>query len=283
MTSSSIKYSIVAEFAEAYSFRILLDYLKTNIEQAEFVFTNRGIFLKRADKKGQLINEIIINIRELVRYELNENEGFTIGVDLTLFKDNLSDIGKKDSMRWSLVQGEDSFIIQMLGHSGSYDTNGRKVKIKKVESEEYSLDEYKRQLDDPNFVTPLSDFTKKCKPISSDCNFIILHQYNRGLKMEKIGAGSVGDQYYIFGIIDENTFVNPNGLKMTIKGESETKIIDQLKISSSLIKNLSKLSNVSTGTNIRFFFEADRPVRISCNIGCYGTLINHMVGISEEN
>jgi hypothetical protein len=279
---SSKNYSIIAHFYDAYSLRILIDYLKTSHDVGNFIFAKDYIMFKRSNAKGdknvdeksfkpaEIINEVILNPKELVFYEFNETEPKVVGVDIATFKASLIDIGKKDAIRISLLKNDDHFNIQKL--DSNVDSNGIRVPLKRVEDEEFELDEYKREIKNPNFVTPLADFAKKCKPISSNCEFIYLHQYLKGLKMEKISTGIIGDRYYKFGIFEENTISNSSGVKIVVKGNTdESKIIEKIKIRSEYVKNLGKLNNMSQFTNIRFYFEDD--------IGCYGHLISHLVGI----
>ena len=106
----------------------------------------------------------------------------------------------------------------------------------------------------------MSDFAKTCKPISKDCEAVYFNQYNNGVKIEKIVNDITPGQFNIFGSVDEKN------------DKSDSKI----KISSANIKNLNKLNNLSTKSNIRFYFEKDMPTRLSCNVGVYGTLVIHM-------
>lgn len=279
--SSSKNYSFVAEFVDAYSFRNLIEYLKCHNDEIIFIFTKDVIFCKRANKQMELINEIIINTKELVNYEFNEEENFSVGLDLTEFKESLG-VGKKDSVRILCPKKDNCIIIQYLTHTGSYENNGQKVSIKKVEEENFELDEYKRAITDPNFVVPLINFTKSCKPLNTDCTYVNFYQYNKGLKIEKIGSGSNVDKFQNFGIVNDDSIMKTKSLKIVIKDDSDNKMIDQTKIRSTDVKNFSKLNNISTNTNIRFYFEKDIPIRLSYNIGCYGSLIVHILGATEK-
>lgn len=289
MSSPSVT-SIKAHFTDGYSFRILIDYLKMYHDEGRFIFDSNTIQFKRSNGKGnpddsktyrpaEVINEVLINTKELVVYEFNETSPVIIGVDMGTLKNALSDVGKKDSISITMIRGYDSFTIQKL--DSNVDSNGIEVKIKQVEDELYDTDEYKRQINDPNFVTPLTDFAKKCKPISTGCEYIYLHQYSKGLRMEKVGAGVSSSRYFNFGKVDDAVISNGTGPKIIIKGMTESKIIEKIKIRAENIKSLAKLNNISQSSNIRFFFEdsGEKPVRISCSIGCYGLIISHLVGI----
>lgn len=274
-------YSFVIDYAEAYSQRILFDFLQAGLEEGILTFSKKFITFKRANAKKEVITEFIIYTRELVYYEFNEEDNFSVGIDMGACKEALSNIGKKDSIRMSLLKGDDSIIVRLMAHTSGFDSNGRKIKIKVVEAEEYDLDEYKRALDEQNFVTPLGEFAKSCKPISTGCTLINLHLFEKGIKLEKVGSGTVGDSFCSFGSLDDNTIIGAGGLKIAVKSDSEPKEIENMQIRASDIKNLSKLNNISSCSNVRFYVDKDRPLRISCNIGCYGILIQHMVGIQE--
>lgn len=257
-------YIFIAEFTDAYSFRILIQYLDMFYSEAEFEFRKEGIFFLRSNTKEDLINEVIINPKELVRYEFNSEKPLKLGCDLSQFKSNVGSIGKNDSVRWSLKRGDDAFSTQIVGNnSKDYESNAKKVKIKAVESQEFELDPYKRSIDNPNFVSPLSDFAKNCKPISKDCQAVYFNQYPKGVKIEKIVNDITPGQFNIFGTVDEKLDIPEN----------------RIKISSANIKNFNKLNNLSVKSNMRFYFEKDIPTRLSCNIGVYGILIIHMRNI----
>jgi hypothetical protein len=258
-------YVFMAEITDAYSFRILVQYLDVFYTEGIFRFDKNRIDFLRSNKQEDLINDLSINTKELTRYEFNLEEPIEIGFDFSQFKNNVASIGKNDSVRWSLKKGADSFIIQIVGNNNKdYDSNAKKVKIKQVERQEIELEEYTRNLDNPNFVSPLSDFAKSCKTISKDCEAVYFNQYQRGVKIEKIVNDINPGQFNIFGIVDEKT------------ENSESKI----KISSQNIKNLNKLNNLSIKSNVKFYFENDYPIRLSCPIGVYGKLVIHMKDIN---
>jgi hypothetical protein len=264
--AESKDYIFMAEITDAYSFRMLIQYLDTFHKEGEFIFTKDGITFLKANDKQDLINDVTINPKELVRYEFNSEQPLTIGCDLSQFKTNVASIGKNDSVRWLLKKGADYFITQIVGtNSKDYESNAKKVKIKNVETDDIELADYCRKINDPNFVSPLSDFAKACKPISKDCEAVCFNQYRKGVKIEKIVNEINPGQFNIFGTVDEKTDI----------------IHSKLKISSINIKNLNKLNNMSTKSNIRFYFEDEMPTRLSCNIGVYGILVIHMKNPDE--
>ena len=87
--------------------------------------------------------------------------------------------------------------------------------------------------------------------------------------------GIAGEHFNKFGIIDEKVLQDESksGPKIVVRQDE----IKKIKIRSENIKNLSKTTNLSTSSNIRFFFEDDMAIRLSCNIGCYGRLVIHML------
>jgi hypothetical protein len=300
MSVSEKKYSFIAVFAQAYSFRILIDYLKAVHEEGYFTFDKKSIrFIKQNkivkkksgdEEGGDLVNDVIINTKELIHYEFNEDRPLNIGVDLGNFKDTINSIGKKDGIRLSLVKNDDTFNIQVMENYNTSDSNGRKVVIKKIDQlEDYSNfgpSEYKRDLSEPNFVIPLVDFCKKCKTMSVNCNSIYLNQYQQGLKMEKIGKGTSGDQFSNFGIVDRPKVIPGDRIVLKIGNDDEVStFINKLQVRAENIKNLVKLNNISSETNMRFFFENDKEsaIRLSCNIGCYGSIIIHIQNNTADN
>lgn len=259
--AESKDYIFMAEITDAYSLRMLIQYLHTFHNDGEFTFSKNGIKFLRSNNALNLINDAYINTKELVRYEFNSDTPIKIGCDLSQFKTNVASIAKNDSVRWSWKKGADHFITQIVGtNSKDYESNAKKVKIKSVESHDIDLPEYERKIEDPNFVSPLADFAKACKPISKDCDAVNFYQYGKGVKIEKIVNEINPGQFNIFGNIDEKS----------------EEIQGKLKIPSVNIKNLNKLNNMSTKSNIRFYFEPDQPTRLSCNIGVYGILVIHM-------
>jgi len=272
------QFSFVANFCEAYSFRNLIEYLKAFHSEIDFVFKKDGIYILRSNAKQDLINEVWINARELTYYEYNEDEEmFVRGVDTASLKTAVQLIGKKDSARFSMLKNDDSFRLQIMGFNNKdFDGNVNKIKTKAIERQEIELNDYKRSLSEQNFVVPLADFAKSCKPMSSQCNFVYLSQFPRGAKIEKITNGVSGELVNKFGIIDEkvlNSSDEKTGPKLVIRQDD----IKRIKIRSENIKNLAKTNNMSGSSNMRFYFENEIIIRLNCNIGCYGSLTVHMV------
>jgi hypothetical protein len=274
----SSKYVFRAQFCYAYSLRILIEYLRTYHEDGQFIFAENVITFRRSNARGSIndeknyksadvINEVSIYVKELVLYEFNEPGPVKIGIDMSMFKTALGDVGKKDSILITMLRGSNALIIQKLDTNTN--SNASSVPLKMVEDDHTEVEQYVRPLHNPNFVTPLADFAKKCKPISTGCEHIYLHQYKSGLRMERIGIGTSTERYYNFGKVGE---------------ESETddcKIIERIKIRSENIKNLCKLNNISQESNVKFFFEdvPGKPVRLACNVGTYGIVICTQVGL----
>ena len=121
-------YIFIAEITDAYSFRILIQYLDSFYSDAEFEIRKNGIFFLRSNTKEDLINDFNMNPKELIRYEFNLDKPFKLGCDLSQFKTNVASIGKNDSVRWSLKHGADSFVLQIVGNnSKDYESNAKKV------------------------------------------------------------------------------------------------------------------------------------------------------------
>jgi len=280
------EYSFIAEFIDGYSFRNLFEYLKGYHDVGQFTFKSDGIHFIRSNNKADLINEFWIKAKELTLYEFNESSPITKGVDVALFKAAVAIIGKKDSVKWSLFKNSDSFNIQLMGHNNKdYDGNIQKIPIKNIEEQEIEMDECKRSLDDPNFVWPLSDVAKSCKPISTGCSHIYIYQYKKGIKIEKNINGTAGEHFCKFGRIDEKDNLDNQLSSMSISQSSTSSAtVNRIKIRSENIKNLHKINNLSEKTNMRFYFEesGNQFIRLSCNIGCYGLLTIYMLNVNDE-
>jgi hypothetical protein len=280
------KYSFIADFNEAYSFRMHVEFLGSVHEHGYYTFDKNHIKFIKINDKGDMVTEVTIYTNDLVNYEFNEEQPLIVGVDFEDYITKVKDIGKKDSIRMSLLKNNECFNIQLIGNETTINNDCRPIKIKKIEQlEDYSdlITDYKRPLNDQNFVTPLSSFSKICKHLGTNCTHIYLHQYLKGLKMEKIGTGKSQEPHSTIGKIEEPTIITANGFNLKINDESSNStLIGKSKIRSKNIKDLSKLTNISSNTNVKFYFEddVDSPIRLLYLMGCYGDIKIHMMNVN---
>ena len=273
-------YSFIALFNDGYAFRNIFEYLKTEYTDCKFYFKRDGIYMKQLSEKQDIITEIIINSSDLIQYDFYEESEISKGFDVSIMKVALGDVGKKDSVKFSLLKNDACFNIQIITpNNHNFDNNAKRIPIKAVDEIKIEMDEFSRKLDNPNFVWPLSDISNNCKTISTGCNFISMSLYPRGCKLDKISSNNSVEHACKFGKTDDTLMTGLNSPKINIK----TKSLFKMNLKSENIKNLDKCKNFSVNTNVKFYFEdiPSAPIRLLIPIGCFGYMIFY--GIHIDN
>jgi hypothetical protein len=273
-------YSFIALFNDGYAFRNIFEYLKTEYNDCKFYFKRDSIYMKQLSQKQDMITEIIINTSDLVQYDFYSDSDFSKGFDVSIMKAALADVGKKDSVKFSLLKNDSAFNIQIITpNNHNFDNNAKRIPIKSVDEIKIEMDEFSRKLDNPNFVWPLSDVSKNCKTISVGCDFISLSLYSKGCKLDKICGNNSVEHSCKFGKTDDTLMTGLNSPKINLK----VKPLYKLNLKSDNIKNLDKCKNFSVNTNVKFYFEEieGAPIRLLIPIGCFGYMIFYGIHIED--
>ena len=92
MSEESKEYVFYAEFSDGYSFRNLVEYLKSTNNTGNFLFSSRGINYIQNNTSNTLLNCVEIRGYDLTAYVFNAKlEQIDVGVNLS----NLRSITKK--------------------------------------------------------------------------------------------------------------------------------------------------------------------------------------------
>jgi len=279
-------YSFVALFNDGYAFRNIFEYLKTEFTDCKFYFNKDCIYMKQLTREQDIITEIVINSADLVQYDFYETDEtgkpreISKGFDVSIMKVALADVGKKDSVKFSLLKNDSAFNIQIITpNNHNFDNNAKRIPIKSVDEVKLEMSEFSRSLNNPNFVWPLSDVAKNCKTISVGCDFVGVSVYPRGCKLDKIGNANSVEHACKFGKTDDTVMTSLNSPKLSIK----SKPLFKIHLKSENIKNLDKCKNFSVNTNVKFYFEEEKeaPIRLLVPIGCFGHMIFYGIPIED--
>jgi len=155
---------------------------------------------------------------------------------------------------------------------------------------------YERSLNDPNFNFSLGDFVKVCKNLSAiKCETVCILCYQNEIVLKAETEGKVSGHMERIGAPASNV---TKDLKDIITYLPEAKlddrpvevmklkvgraVITEIHVPRSIIKGLAQMNNICTGGTIKFYIEPDRPIRLVCPIGHYGTLTVHLRGITRK-
>ena len=287
--------SFVADFTDGYSFRNMIEYLRTTNSNGNFRFRSEVIYYEQDDASHIIVNQIEINNCELSLYEFNSKASdIVLGVNISDMRAITKTIGKKDSLRIYKLAGDPLLYIQIIGNNsrGTGRQNISVVRPHKVEVVEYKIPEYKRSERYPNCTISSTDFAKMCTSMSSlKCNYVTVYGLPKGVSFEGLTDGAMFGRIERFGSQDYSPNIHsmdssssplrlnninvPNTPKPRLVIKQTTPLPEdqiKIKIKMGLIKALAKLNNLTNHGMIKIYMEPDNPLKIICQIGNYGTL-----------
>lgn len=287
--------SVRAEFADSYSFRNTVEYIRVNNSAGAFRFYEDRIIYEQANSKQTLLNQFIIYANELTDYEFNSKSGIIVlNVNLAELRQRTKTIGKKDRLAIYKMPQDKNMYLEIYSQNSS--NMGEHPNIHCIETmppafAEYNIHEYDRQKR-PLCTIHQGDFAKCCSSfIAVKCSHVIAHGYPRGIVFE--GKKQTGETTSCkkFGKCKTDISApSPASDKLIVRripNATPAKLvfnderIDYIIIPSEIIKSLSKLNNLSTNGTIKIYFEENSPLCLICNIGTYGELTVHILQTKE--
>lgn len=292
---------IFAEVNDGYTFRNLIEYLKSTNVYGNFIFTSEGIYYSRSDAQETILNEVFIPKCNLTYYIFNTPlPEVVVGMTLSNLRKITKPIGKKDTVRFYMHANDPLFYIQNVSITTKAlsRNNTNFVKPQQFERVDYEPPEFTRSEDNPNCTVPVVDFCRMCTAMNSICSSVTIRGFQRGIIFEGMMEGSVSGRIDRFGVIDTQV-INPvqgpdiSGLekinldkvklpqgkipKLVIKSPNDHSI-NTIRVKIGTIKSLSKLNNLSSPNGIiKVYIEKDIPsLKLVCNIGTYGKLIVYL-------
>lgn len=267
----------LADFIDGYSFRNLIEYLRSTNTHGNIMLDKDGIYYQQSDANESLINDFEIDASELVRYEFySDKEHIVLGININDMRTLTKSIGKKDSVRLYKLSQDPILYIQIMNSSerSADRSNMSIIRPQKLHQITYVLPEYTK----PNLVVHALDFSKACAGMSTiKCPYVQTTSTGKGIvfkavmnngivgKVESLGdtkTASLESTPIRLNIVDRECYANVN-------------------IKASTVKALSKINNLTSNGTVKIYTEKDKPLKFVTKIGIYGTLSIYVRSIEE--
>lgn len=266
-----------AELSDGYSFRNLIEYLKTTNTRGNFVFKPDMIEYSQSDASNKVLNVVEIRACDLsyYRYYSTKTE-CVVGINMPNFRTITKSIGKKDGARLYMYEGDPLLYIRILSQNTKMlnKNNVNMIRPQTIELQKYIIGQYARPDTLPNCTVPSIDFSKMCTAMNAlRCSSVMVNGFHKGLVFQAMLDGELTGRVDRFG--DCNSDHTTPDLQSLIAQEGSDKEL-RIEVKLSTIKALSKLNNLSTNGTIKMYMEAELPLKIVSNIGTYGRLIIYL-------
>jgi hypothetical protein len=288
---SKNRYLFYAEFSDGYSFRNLIEYLKSTNTNGNFIFHKNGISYSQHNNSNSLLNFIELRSCDLPVYIYRTTqESIKVGINLSNLRSITKSVGKKDSIRIFMVN-ESPLLHISISSPNTKELNRNNISVirpQKLDDVQYELNEYERDESSPNCTTPAFDFNKMCSAMNAlKCNHILVFGDDTSIIFKGMFDGDLVGRTDTFGLSKKKDLLFGGYSGM----ESETPQCIQkpephqhsIKIDVSTIKALGKLNNLSPNGTIKMYMEESLPFKMISNIGSYGKLIIYLRDIPQED
>ena len=295
-------YLFYAEFSDGYSFRNLIEYLKSTNTNGNFIFHKDGISYSQHNNSNSLLNFIEIRSCDLPVYVYRSTEdSIRVGINLSNLRSITKSVGKKDSIRIYMVYNNPLLHIS-ISSPNTKELNRNNISVirpQKLEVVEYEINAYQREETSPNCTTPAFDFNKMCSAMNAlKCSHILVYGDDTSIVFKGMFDGDLVGRTDTFGIIKKKedqlpqlheisefgkiiTQAYPENIPNTISKSAITQ--HNIKIDVSTIKALGKLNNLSPNGTIKMYMEEGLPFKMISNIGSYGKLTIYLRDIPQED
>jgi hypothetical protein len=298
-------YLFYAEFSDGYSFRNLIEYLKSTNTNGNFIFHKDGISYSQLNNSNSLLNFIELRGYDLPVYVYRTNEEFVrVGINLSNLRSITKSVGKKDSIRIYMIHNNPHLHIS-ISSPNTKELNRNNISIirpQKLDAIQYDIDEYKRDESSPNCTTPAFDFNKMCSAMNAlKCSHILVYGDESSIVFKGMFDGDLVGRTDTFGITKKKDDMNMTQIpeisefgkvmNQTTFNENEnpSSINNKMnyhhciKIDVSTIKALGKLNNLSPNGTIKMYMEEGLPFKMISNVGSYGKLTIFLRDIPQED
>jgi len=258
------------EIVDGFTFRGLIEILHNLNTEDVFVFTKRNCVCVNSDDKRNIIIKIVIEKRQMISYKFapeKEDDIVSVNIPMTKFKDALKSVTKRDNL----------MLYQYFGDSNLY--------IGRSDNE------------DEQYITTLEggsiqSFEEPVYCAGADSPSYVIATEELSRKFSTIGRGSGNGAEGRITISDDSEALQVNvegsqGLGSRVKINKTQSDAPRLKkpqvfqLSRGIVKLLSKIQALYKGP-VQFYTEDNLPLKITCNVGTYGTLTAYISNITEK-
>ena len=262
----SDKPYISASICYGFIFRKILEYLTPFNVEGEFVFYDNGIAYNMIDDKKIIINDFFIKAKDIIKYEFDEHNArdrdrdgrrcYIVGVRLQNILSPIKISRKKTNINIIVTKCNDGKSKYILKMELSNQEEGKKGRTKAYKS----IDKILTNSYEIDFNTT-RPFAKVTSAQFSD-------EVKNGSQIKYSGKFSInvhksGIQY----IISEN---NGDMVYEGYSGDVDDNIIDTFTISAKYLKPFVNISNLSKDGIISFYYERNKPLKMSFSINNIG-------------
>jgi len=285
---------VTAHFAEAYTFRACIEFIRHVCTQANFVFYPDRIELVRGDSDVTTLVEWSISTSELTQYKYNAYDDagnkldcFAAGFSLAEMVKGTKAIAKKDGMAFFIKPDDNVMNIQVIS-AGKQGSTGY-VQLIEVPIIEYDKVVYQRDEKQANVRVPAANFAKMCSSMtSSKCQCVRFTSYPTGVECLGMLADNSLGRRENFGICSKggDVIVTPEPVRSTnpetrvVAGTPTIRLVmrsyedlNTINVKTTpVIKAMGRFNNIAGTGVVKVTNEPGKPMRLICNVGNYGML-----------
>jgi hypothetical protein len=270
------KILFMAEFTDGYSFRAMIEFLKTSLSKAKFIFSDDGISLIESDSSMSMLIKISIKADEMTHYEYHSaNPVEYFGFELGNIRNTTNNIGKKDSFRiWNCV-GDRKLYMQNMSRKNTSSESCDYISRIDIPLETFKgLPEFEGK---PNCKIISSEFAEMCKSMGAKkCNYVLALGFPHGVIFKAVTGSEISGRSHKFGDVrskkDDVRMFDPNRIEEMEIGYDESNLLCNVMIKKDTIKALSKIGNFIPGGNNIVQTYMGYPILIRSKIGSYGDI-----------
>jgi len=278
--------SFVCQFADGYSFRNLIEFIRVTNASGNFRFTPTGVVYEQGDPETVLVNQVVIEASELIHYEYHSRlDQVVIGINTADLRSHTKLIGKKDGLRLYKVANDPNLYIQKLdGASGRGQVSI--VRPRPLEVVLYEFPDYQRPNNKADCVVLVSEFARMCTTMHSiKCRYVTIVAMPTAMLCKAIMDGGVVGCIIQLTSGDCATYAEGGcGSKDSISHATPEQEASHpyVNIKVDTIKTLAKLNNLSSSMAvIKMYLDHEDPLKLSCKVGTYGVLNVYVNSVSE--
>jgi hypothetical protein len=266
----------LAEITDGYSLRNTICMIKNEQDQITLLISKDKIKINFVNKGQHAFHDLYFNTVDFHDYIYNipNREEYAITVNTSELFNATKPVGRKDSLKISLKEGNEKLSIQPIKSSKD---NGRSsvsfINIINKDPLKYDLLNHDYS-NDPCIKMPNREFSDICSQASTQkCSYLEITACNNTITFKGVlPDGSYGMvSRFMANRNDEDKITKVN----TGKGQLELNIIDSeeitIKLPQNSVKTFAKLHNIApTGAELKFMFGIGKPIKIESKIGSYG-------------
>lgn len=251
----STPYIFHCEIIEAYSFKILIDLLTSNLSFCHFKISKDGIFLIQSDdensnKTGKKAFSISLFKEKFTIFEFNKNEHFSFSVSSHPLARIIKTIKRKDTIELKINNDEKTIEI-IIDHQNQTRKHISSINIQPTQYIEY--DDLNIEYDHM-VIDKTLEFGNSCKDLQNMSPIIEIECFRNSIKFKSKSPDEIYSQTIILG---KNMNMNE-------------KPIFSKKYNSEIILNLAKCRGLTTQFAVHS--KIDYPICFEFNVGVIGIL-----------